>query len=113
MAFFDDVKRFGRNITEKSKDMIEITKLNSQINAEKDKIRNLYTNIGEQLYKNYLAGESTAYDEICLQIKEIEDKIKELQDKVLELKNASKCPGCGAEVAKGIAFCSQCGTKLN
>ena len=33
MAFFDEVKRIGKNITEKSKDVIEITKLNSQINS--------------------------------------------------------------------------------
>ena len=39
MAFFDDVKKFGKNITDKGKDVIEITKLNSQINTEKDKIK--------------------------------------------------------------------------
>jgi hypothetical protein len=113
MAFLDDVKKFGKNISEKGKDVIEITKLNSQIGSEKDKIKDLYYKIGELVYKTFSAGESTAYDESCVQIKEIEDKISELQAKVLELKNATKCPNCGAEVTKETAFCSKCGSKVN
>ncbi len=113
MAFFDDVKKFGKNITEKGKDVIEITKLNSQISSEKDKIKDAYAKIGEDVYKAYTAGQSSAYDEACAQIKAIEDVINELQAKVLELKNASKCPSCGAEVTKDTAFCSKCGAKVN
>lgn len=113
MAFFDDLKKFGKNITEKGKDVIEITKLNSQINTEKEKIKEFYLKIGEEVYKAYAAGQSSAYDETCLKIKEIEDSINELQEKVLELKNASKCPSCGAEVNKETAFCSKCGAKVN
>jgi len=113
MAFLDDLKKFGKSITDKGKDVIEITKLNSQINAEKDKIKETYSKIGEEVYKAYKEGQSSAYDELCAQIKEMEDKINELQAKVLELKNAAKCPNCGAEVAKDTAFCSKCGAKLN
>ncbi|MGI6086239.1 MAG: zinc-ribbon domain-containing protein [Acetivibrionales bacterium] len=113
MAFFDDVKKFGRNITEKSKDVIEITKINSQINSEKDKIKELYAKIGEEVYKAYAAGQGSAYDELCAEVKQIEDNINQLTAKVLELKNAAKCPSCGAEVGKETAFCPKCGTKVN
>ncbi|MCX7774049.1 MAG: zinc ribbon domain-containing protein [Clostridia bacterium] len=113
MAFLDDVKKFGKNITDKGKDVIEITKLNSQIGAEKDKIKDLYLKIGEAVYKAYSAGEGSAYDELCGQIKEIDAKVVELNAKVLELKNATKCPNCGAEVTKETAFCSKCGAKVN
>ncbi len=113
MAFLDDVKKFGKNITDKGKDVIEITKLNSQIGTEKDKIKDLYVKIGEQVYKSFGAGESSAFDELCVQIKEIEAKVDELSAKVLELKNAAKCPNCGAEVTKETLFCSKCGAKIN
>lgn len=113
MAFLDDVKRFGKNITDKSKDVIETTKLNSQINTEKDKIKELYTKIGEEIYKAYAAGESSEYEELCTQIKEGEDLINELKEKILVLKNATICSNCGAEVPKDTAFCSKCGTKTN
>jgi ribosomal protein L32 len=112
MAFFDDVKKFGKNLADKGKDAIEVTKLNSQINGEKEKIKEMYLKIGEQVYEAYKAGTETSYGESCAQIAEIEAKIKELTDKVLELKNAQKCPNCGAEVSKGTAFCSKCGTKI-
>ncbi|NMA67318.1 MAG: zinc ribbon domain-containing protein [Clostridiaceae bacterium] len=113
MAFLDDVKRFGKNIKDKSKDVLEITKINSQISTEKDKIKELYLRIGEEVYRAYCAGESTVSDETCAQIKEIEDKINELNAKVLELKNATLCPGCGTELTKEASFCSKCGTKIN
>lgn len=112
MAFFDDVKKFGKNLTDKGKDIVEITKLNSQINTEKENIKALYLKIGEEVYQAYKNGGESAYAELCGQIAEIDAKIQELSNKVLELKNASKCPSCGAEVTKETAFCPKCGTKL-
>lgn len=113
MAFFDDVKKFSKNIADKSKDVIEIAKLNSQIGTEKDKVKEICLQIGEQVFKAYNPDEPSAYSELCAEIKSINDKIDELSAKVLELKNASKCPSCGAEVTKETAFCSKCGTKVN
>ena len=113
MAFLDDIKRIGKSIGDKSKDVIEITKLSTQIGTEKDKIRDLYVKIGEAVYKSHAAGENTEFEEFCGQIGEIEANIKELSAKVLELKNAAKCPNCGAEVTKDTAFCPKCGTKIN
>ncbi|HBR02884.1 MAG TPA: zinc-ribbon domain-containing protein [Ruminiclostridium sp.] len=113
MAFLDDVKRIGRNIGEKGKDVIEITKLNAQIAAEKDKIKDLFVKIGEAVYKDYTAGEGAAYEDLCVQIKDIEAAVSDLNVKVLELKNASKCPNCGEEVTKETRFCPKCGTKVN
>jgi NADH pyrophosphatase NudC (nudix superfamily) len=113
MAFLDDVKRIGKNIGDKGKDVIEITKLNAQIASEKDKIKDLYAKIGEEVYKSYSAGVASANDEICAQIKNIETVINELTQKVLDLKNASKCPNCCEEVTKETRFCPKCGTKVN
>ena len=113
MAFLDDIKRFGRNITDKGKDAIEVTKLNSQIGAEKDKIKSIYLSIGESVYKAYSTGESTEFEELCVQVKESENIIDEISEKILEIKNATKCSNCGTEVAKETAFCSKCGTKVS
>lgn len=112
MAFFDDVKKFGKNLSDKGKDVIEVTKLNSQINSEKDKIKDIYFKIGEQVYQAYKNGSESAYAESCAQVAEMDAKVQELTNKVLELKNASKCPSCGVEVTKETAFCPKCGAKL-
>ena len=112
MTFLDDVRRIGKNIAEKGKDVLEITKLNTQIASEKDKIKDLYEKIGEQVYNSYLSSGSSEYEDLCVQIQEIENKIKELTDKVLELKNAVKCSNCGAELTKDTIYCPKCGTKV-
>jgi len=112
MSFLDDVKRIGKNLTDKGKDIVEITKLNAQISAEKENIKEIYRKIGEKVYQDYKSGNESPYADLCGQIAEIEKKIQDLTDKVLELKNAAKCPNCGAEVAKENAYCPKCGTKL-
>jgi len=112
MAFLDDVKKFGKNISDKGKDAIGTAKLNSQINAEKDKIKELFTKIGEQVFAAYQAGTEKGYRESCAQIVESEAKIQELKNKILEIKDEASCPKCGTEVGKEVAFCPKCGEKL-
>ena len=112
MAFLDDIKKFGKNISDKGKDAIETAKLNSQINAETDKIKEMFTKIGEQVFAAYTAGNEKGYGESCAQIAESEAKIKELKNKVLEIKDEASCPKCGLEVGKDVAFCPKCGEKL-
>ena len=112
MAFFDDVKKIGKNLAQKSSEMVEVTKINMNISTEKDKIQKIYTQIGEAVYNDFKAGNQVAYAEQCTEIQQIEAVVAELQAKVLELKNELKCPSCGADVTKGVAFCPKCGAKL-
>jgi uncharacterized OB-fold protein len=41
------------------------------------------------------------------------NKIAELKEQIANLKGGVSCPKCGAIVASGASFCSECGTKLN
>ena len=34
------------------------------------------------------------------------------EQKIAELKAEDKCPGCGAKIPKGVAYCPECGTRL-
>ena len=113
MAFFDDVKKLGKNVAEKGKEAIEITKLNSQISTEKDKMKEMFAKIGEQVFLSFKAGNDQGYGEWCVQLQEMEAKIDELKNKIMEIKDSSKCPSCGSEVSKEIAFCPKCGGKVN
>lgn len=113
MAFLDDVKKFGKNVADKGKDAIEITKLNSQIGTESSKMNELFVKIGAQVYENFKNGNAGGFEEVCGQVAEIEAKVAELRGKVMELKDSAKCPSCGAEVSKEVAFCPKCGAKVN
>ncbi len=112
MAFLDDLKKFGKNVAQKSSDMVEITKLNSSISQEKDKIKKTCLEMGTQVYDQFKAGNDLGMAEQCNQIIEHEAKIEELQQKILEIKNSMKCPGCGAEINTETAFCPNCGAKI-
>lgn len=112
MAFMDDLKKFGKNVAQKSSDVVETTKLNMSISQEKDKINKIYYEIGAAVYEQYKVGNDLGLGEKCMQIVEIEAKITELQAKIMEIKNSTKCPGCGAEVSNETVFCASCGTKL-
>lgn len=124
MDFFDDVKRFGKNIgknigekgkdvLENTKEVIEITKLNSQIDAQNDKTKELYSKIGEAVYKSHVYGQPASYDDMVLEIKEIEEIIKGINAKILAIKDASRCLDCGGEISKDTRFCPSCGVKVN
>lgn len=112
MAFIDNLKKFGKDVAQKSSDMVEVTKLNMSISQEKDKINRLYTEIGSLVYNQYKEGNDVGFGEKCAQIAEIEEKIEGFQKKIQEIKNMAKCPGCGAEINAETVFCAQCGAKV-
>ncbi|NLN65999.1 MAG: zinc ribbon domain-containing protein [Clostridiaceae bacterium] len=112
MAFIDDLKKFGKNVAQKSSDVVETTKLNMSISQEKEKINRLYNEMGAAVYEQYKMGNDLGMSEQCSQIAEFEAKIEEYQNKILEIKNAVKCPQCGTEVSAETVFCAQCGTKI-
>ena len=117
MGFFDDVKKSvssaAKTVAQKSSEVVETTKLNMTISQEKEKIEKIYSEVGKAVVEEYKMGNDKGFAEKCEEVKAIEAQIAELQQKVLELKNASKCPGCGAEITTDVAFCPKCGTKLN
>lgn len=112
MAFMDDLKKFGKNVAQKSSDMVETTKLNMSISQEKEKINKTFTEIGAAVYEQYKMGNDLGMGEKCMQIAEYEAKIEEYQKKILEIKSAVKCPNCGAEASAETVFCAQCGAKI-
>ena len=56
MAFFDKIGDFAKNIGDKTGDAIEISKLNSKINTEKNLAAEQWKKIGEFYYNLYING---------------------------------------------------------
>ncbi len=117
MAFFDNMgKKLGeaaQAAAKKSGELVEVTKLNVNINSEEDKIQKLYTQIGKKVFEKYSeAGTADAdFIEDCEAIKVHELNVKNLREKILEVKNMKQCTGCGAELERNQIFCSKCGTR--
>jgi len=97
----------------KSGSVVEVTRLSININAEEEKIRKIYTEMGKQLYEEYAEGKIVGEKllEHCLKIDEIIGNIADMRDKILELKNIKACPNCGMELDIDMEYCYKCGRK--
>lgn len=117
MAFLENLgKKVGeaaQAAAKKSGELVEVTKLNVNINTEEDKIQKLYTQIGKTVFEKYAAS-GEAIDEIreaCEAITVHEQNIRGIREKIAEVKGTKQCVGCGAEMEKTQVFCSKCGAK--
>ncbi len=93
--------------------VVEVTRLNININAEEEKIKKIYAEIGKQLYEDHTEGKEVSEKllEKCIRIDEIISSIDEMKDKILELKNVKACPDCGTVLEIEMEYCHKCGRK--
>lgn len=116
MAFFDDVDAKISNLINtgagKAKDMSESFRISGMIREEEKKQEDLYKQIGQYYYDNYCDSAEGQLRVWCAGIKASKVQMLQYQDQLNKLKGTITCPGCGAEVASGAAFCSGCGMKM-
>ena len=99
---------------EKAVNLSEELKLKGKINDLKDKIEDVYKEIGKTVYNEVKDGKDVSKEEItakCETISKYKDEIEKLQSDILALKNVVKCTNCGVELDLGDPFCYKCGTK--
>ncbi|NLV36325.1 MAG: zinc ribbon domain-containing protein [Clostridiaceae bacterium] len=117
MAFFENLGRkvgeATQAVAKKSSEIVETTKLNSNINSEEDKIQKLYIQIGKAVYAHFTqTGAAEDYiKEACEAITGHEQNIAVLREKIAEVKGTKNCVNCGVEMERTQIFCSKCGTK--
>lgn len=118
MELLNDIGRkitsAAKSVTKKSEDIVEIAKLNLSIGNEEDKIKKLLYEIGSELYRSYINGQSFGelYDGKCSEVKQHEENIKALRDRVLLLKGNKTCKTCSSIVGLEVNYCPNCGEKL-
>ena len=116
MAFFDDIGKkitqVSQNTVQKTKDVVDVSRLNSSISDEQKKINSLCQELG----KKYVALRSQAPEEefaaFVTAVKECEEKIAEYKQQIKEIKRVSICEKCGGEIPYGNTFCGNCGTPV-
>lgn len=117
MAFLENLgKKVGeaaQAAAKKSNEIVETTKLNSNINSEEDKIQKLYVQLGKAVYEKFTqTGAAEDYaQEACQEIVTHQENIKALREKIAEIKGIKSCINCGSEMERTQVFCSKCGTK--
>lgn len=116
MAFFDDLGKMitqtGQDAVNKTKEVAEVAKLNNNINAAKNKIDDLYKQIGQAFAERNADTTKEPYASLLAQIAEQKKLIADKREEIGAVKGFRSCPNCGAKVADGVAFCGKCGTQV-
>ena len=116
MAFFEQLgKRLtdaGQNVAQQTKNLADVTQLNSAISDREKKISQLYLNIGQLYYEEHKGDSTAEHQEIIGEINALYAEIAQKREKIKQIKGVVKCPKCGADVPLNAAFCNACGTKM-
>lgn len=119
MDFFD---KLGKKATQTYKDAAEKTgklakeaKLKMLMNDNKEKIQELYEQIGKKVYEKHIREENISIKEElleeCSKIDVLSDEIEAARMDILQLKDRRQCSNCYCEIDKEDNFCPNCGVK--
>lgn len=110
----DKLGKVGKSAASKTESTVSKAKLKYGITETESKIKNIYTVMGEKVYKKYLANgeicDNMADD--CKKIDDLNEELEELSTKLSELKEVLKCDECGAFCKNDSLYCPKCGAKL-
>ena len=109
--FVNKVTEASKSALNKSKEILEVTKLNISIGDNEARVKKLLNDIGKIIYDAYKDGEvlSEEITDICIKIDESYDNIKKTKQKIAELRKIKICPDCKKENETDASYCSQCG----
>ncbi len=113
MAEFLDV--FGKTVSgarDKTKSMINITSLNSQLKSCENGIKEKYARLGEVYFLGHGANPAPDVKELCEGIQADFDTIASLKKKINKEKGIVACEKCGVLLTAGINFCCMCGAPI-
>ncbi len=111
----DELINKGRDITDaayqKSREMIERTKIQLKIKDSKIKARQAYTELGKITYELIKSGEIQADSRMKVAETDIDDanyRTKLLMRELMEIKGAKICSKCGTLNSEKAKYCSEC-----
>lgn len=119
MGFFDEFGKKFSNTMKSAKDKTNKfsseMKLKSKISEKQDKITVLYSEIGKEIYSNYLKGITSNTDIINEKLKNISninEELKKINKEILSIKGIKVCAICGGEIPVDAEYCPKCGNKI-
>lgn len=116
MASFSDFgKKLGlvtKKVSDKSSQVVENAKLNSQINRLETDIEDIQYELGKAYYEKYFMDDTCEFCEYIKRINDIVEEIRLKNDKILFHKGLRVCPSCQTLVSLENDFCGKCGTRL-
>lgn len=119
MGFFDQIGKKATEMYQGAKDktnqLSSEIKLKSKLSDEKDRVDNLYEDIGKIVYKEFLENKEGFSNEVankCREIVAAKENIDNINKEIMLLKDMIVCSNCGENIQKDSDFCSKCGTAI-
>lgn len=116
MGFFDDlgekITQTGQGAMKKTKELADISKLNSQISQEERAINNQYLQLGKAFYENNTECPDDTYLQFFSTVTQKKALVEDLKNQVLAIKARKNCPNCGATIDENAMFCAKCGSRV-
>ena len=118
MDFFEKIgdaaNKTYKYTAEKTSKIAKETKLKMQINEYKGDIKDLYIEIGQNVYEKYIKDEELDTRDLqakCEMIDDLSNKIVECKDEILTLKEKRQCKNCYEEIELSANYCPNCGAE--
>ena len=111
MGFFNDI---GKKTSETTSKIAKETKLKLKISDNKGKIKELYEEIGKNIYENHINTVDDLEEiinECCARIDEYSNEIEEARKEILVLNHKKLCKRCSEPMDDNAIFCPKCGEK--
>ena len=98
---------------EKTTKIAKIAKLKALMNEDKQKVEDLYNEIGKKLYENHVRAEKieivSKIEDICKELDAYAEEIELTRKEILKLKDLKQCKKCNYEMELEYKFCPNCG----
>lgn len=108
----DTLTETGKTVSEKTKQVGNVAKLNAKIISSEHSISDNYTILGKYYYDTYKDNPDESVAETVNSITASLDAIDEMKNQILAIKGLVKCESCGADCPFEDDFCGKCGAKL-
>ena len=112
MAFFNDIgkkiSQAGHEAVEKTKDMAEVTRLNSVIKEKNEQADEIFRKLGEAYFNRHRNDAEPALRPMVAELISVKNVISESEKAIGEIKGVRRCPHCGEEVEEGLTVCPYC-----
>ena len=110
----DAASKTYKYTAEKTSKIAKETKLRMQINEYKGDIKDLYIEIGENVYEKFVKNEELDTSDLqakCEMIQDFSDKIVQCKDEILMIKEKRQCKNCYEEIDLNSNYCPNCGAE--
>ena len=101
----------GQGVAQQTKNLADVTRLNSAISEKERKISQLYLAIGQSYYEAHRQDAAAECPQQIEQIDQLHEEIAQHREEIKQIKGVVKCSACGAEIPLHAAFCNVCGAK--